>query len=299
MTSAGAHASRLDTLPADVAALAGVAQGLAIHEYVASSFYGVTVPATRKRESHIRPVEGMLDRLLAIDARPLATARPPGKRLVGVCHHFTLLLVSALRAKAVPARARCGFGAYFNPPYFEDHWVGEYWNATEARWVLVDPQLDDVWRANLKIDFDPLDVPRDRFLIAADAWAKCRAGEADPSKFGIFVGALRGLWFIAGNLVRDLAALNKVETLPWDQWGAMPRPDEPLEEAQLACFDRLAAVTRQPDGSFDALRILYDEDERLRVPPTVFNAVRNRQEALDPGRGRGRPKGPRSTRPRQ
>ena len=77
----------------------------------------------RKSESHIRRIDQMLNRLLAQDAQPLTVARPPEKRLVGVCHHFTLFLVSMLRAKGVPARARFGFGSYFNPGYFEDHSV--------------------------------------------------------------------------------------------------------------------------------------------------------------------------------
>ena len=294
MTSGDAHASLLDELPRDVAALARIVQGLALHEYVASSLYGVTIPDKRKSETHIRPVEKMLDRLLAIDPRPLSVARPPEKRLAGVCHHFALLLVAMLRAKAVPARARCGFGAYFNAPYFEDHWVCEYWHGADARWMLVDPQFDDVWRAALQIDHDVLDVPRDRFVIAGDAWMRCRAGEADASKFGIVVGNLRGLWFIAGNLVRDVAALNRVEMLPWDQWGAMPRPKEPLTDDQLAFFDRLAALTRAPDASFSELRTLYGGDDRLTVPATVFNAVLNRPEAIEPGRGTSPREAPRA-----
>jgi hypothetical protein len=123
-------------------------------------------------------------------------------------------------------------------------------------------------------------VPPDRFLIAADAWAQCRAGDADPSKFGIFKGDLRGLWFIAGSLVHDVAALNKMEMLQWDVWGAMPRPNEPLQDDQLAFFDRLAALTRAPDSSFAELRNLYEQDDRLRLPATVFNAVLNRPEAI-------------------
>jgi hypothetical protein len=185
-----------------------------------------------------------------------------------------------LRAKGVPARARWGFGSYFNAGYFEDHSICEYWNAAEARWVLVDPQFDEVWRAALKIDHDVLDVPRHRYLTAADAWTKCRSGEADASKFGIVVGNLRGLWFIACSLVHDLAALNKMEMLQWDIWGAMPRPDEKLQDDQLVFFDRLAALTREPDASFGELRKLYAGDERLRVPPTVFNAVLTRLEAV-------------------
>jgi hypothetical protein len=81
-----------------------------------------------------------------------------------------------------------------DPGFFEDHVVCEYWNAAQARWVLVDAQFDEVWRERLHIDHDVLDVPRDRFLIAGDAWVRCRSGHADASKFGIFKGDLRGLF---------------------------------------------------------------------------------------------------------
>jgi hypothetical protein len=280
MTSVGKHAPLFAPIPHDVAGLARIVQGLVLYEYVATEFYGVTVPEERKLESHIRRIEEILDRLLGLDDRPLDVARPPERRLVGICHHFALLPVAMLRAKGVTARARGGFGSYFNPPYFEDHWVSEYWNEAEARWVLVDAQINDVWREHLEIDFDPLDVPRDRFVVAADAWMRCRAGEADPSKFGIFRGDLRGLWFIAGSLVRDVAALNKMEMLPWDVWGAMPDPDEQLGDEQFAYFDGLAALTSAPDASFAELRAHYETDDRLHVPATVFNAVLNRSEAI-------------------
>ena len=280
MTSAGEFHSMLAGLPSDLAALARLVQGLGVYDVVARDFYGFDVPDERKTEIHIRPVEKMLKRLLAIDSRPLTVARPAEKRLVSRCRNFLLFLLSILRAKGIPARARCGFGAYFNPGYFEDHWVCEYWKATEKRWVLVDVQLDEVWREKLKIDFDILDVPRDRFLVAGNAWDKCRAGEADPSQFGISFVNLRGLWFVAGNLVRDVAALNKMEMLPWDVWGAQPTPDEQIAAEQLTLFDELAAVSRDPDESFDELRKLYAKSENLRVPPTVFNSLLNREETI-------------------
>jgi hypothetical protein len=278
MTSGRGHAPLFDELPRDVAALVRIVQGLLLHEHIAAPGYGVALSDQRRSESHIRPVERMLDRLLAHDDRPLSAARPVDERLVGTCRDFTVLLVAMLRAKGVPARARCGFGAYFNPGHFVDHWVGEYWNSTEGRWVLVDAQIDEVQRAMFKVDFALLDVPRDRFVIAGDAWAQCRVGEADPSRFGMF--DMHGLWFIAGNLVRDVAALNNMEMLPWDVWGIMPGPDEPLPDDQLAFFDRLAALTHVPDASFAELRTLYEGNDHLCVPATVFNAVLNRPEAV-------------------
>jgi hypothetical protein len=279
MTGAGRHAQAIAKLPDDVGALAEIIQGLAIHLYMAEA-YGFRVPEGRKAEAHIRHADKILARILALDDRPLTAARPPEKRVVGVCHHFALLMTAMLRAKGIPARYRCGFGAFFNPPFFEDHVLCEYWNADEARWIQVDPQLDAVWRGALKFTFDPLDVPRDQFLLSTDAWALCRTGKADPARFGIFVGDLRGLWFIAASLVRDIAALNKTELLPWDCWGIMPHPGQELDAGQLAFFDRLAAIAAQPDASHQELRALYEKDERVRVPKTVFSALLNRPEPV-------------------
>jgi len=64
------------------------------------------------------------------------------------------------------------------------------------------------------------------------------------------------------------------------QGGAQPRPNEPLDDNQLAFFDKLVALTRAPDTAFTELRGLYADDERLRAPATVFNALLNRSEAI-------------------
>jgi hypothetical protein len=68
---------------------------------------------------------------------------------------------------------------------FEDHWVCEYWNDEADRWVLADAQLDERQQRLSGIDFDTLDVPRDGFVVAGQARAQCRSGEADPASFGL------------------------------------------------------------------------------------------------------------------
>ncbi|HEY6739962.1 MAG TPA: transglutaminase-like domain-containing protein [Actinopolymorphaceae bacterium] len=281
LTSFGRFAGRLDDLPADPAALARVVQGLVVHEHIAHA-YGVTLTDEARRTVHIRDVESLVEQILALDHRSLLEPRPPESRIAGNCRHMTVLFVAMLRAQGIPARARCGFGTYFGTGGAEDHWVCEYWHADEGRWILADAQIDERQQEMFGIDIDPLDVPRDRFLVAGQAWRQCRAGESDPERFGLAMVEEGGYWWIAGNLVRDLAALCDIEMLPWDDWGAMPAPDQPLEAfgAELVdLFDRVASLTVEPDDALPELDRVY-EDERLRVPAVVHNAVLNRDEPV-------------------
>ncbi|WP_422000907.1 transglutaminase-like domain-containing protein [Reyranella sp.] len=273
MTDPGARAGLLDGLPADVATLAGIVQGVLIHEHVAPA-YGVTLTPPQHAQAHQRGIATVLDCIARQDSRALPQARPAGERVVGVCRHFTLLHVAMLRRQGVAARARCGFGAYFQKGRFIDHWVTEYWSAGEDRWILVDAQLDRQQRDLFGVTFDPLDVPRDQFLVAGDAWRLCRDGAADPATFGVL--DMYGLWFVASNVIRDVAALNNREMLPWDVWGAMTANDAEIDRAFI---DGLADLSRAPDGQDEALRAAY-EDPRVAVPGTVFNAVLQRPEPV-------------------
>ena len=151
--------------PAKIAVWNGMACG--ITENGVLVFPKQSLTPAQQLEAHIRGVEPMLERIAAHDARPLSVPRPAHERLVGVCRHFTLLHVAMLRRRGVPARARCGFGAYFEKGRFVDHWVTEFWNEAERRWQLVDAQIDARQRALFRISFDPaivasVSVPRRR-----------------------------------------------------------------------------------------------------------------------------------------
>jgi len=86
--------------------------------------------------------------------------------------------------------------------------------------------------------------------------------------------------WIAANLLRDVAALNNMEMLPWDVWGAMPAPDETISGEQYELFDRLAGLTRDPDAAIADLTAAYAGDARLHVPAAVYNAVLDRPEPV-------------------
>jgi hypothetical protein len=281
MTAPGDYQLLLADLPHGVAALAEVTHGLLIHEHIADA-YGVTLTDERRASVHVRPVAALLGRMMADDSRPLTVPREPAARLPGNCRHFSVLTAAMLRAQGTPARARCGFGGYFGTGTFEDHWVCEYWDEAARRWKLADAQIDDVQLGLFEVDFDLTDVPREAFLVAGDAWRLCRDGGADPARFGLSLMEAGGYWWIAANLLRDVAALNNMEMLPWDVWGAMPAPDEAISDEQYALFDRLAGLTRDPDAAFAELTAAYAGDARLRVPATVYNAVLNRPEPVLP-----------------
>ena len=281
MTSAGTRAAELRDLPKDLAKQCEVVQGILVHRDMAPWLYNLKLTDQQRDDANIRQTAAMLNRIHQLDHRPLSVARDPAHRLPSVCRHFSTMLCSILREQGIPARARCGFGAYFNAGKFEDHWVCEYWNAKQSRWILVDAQMDAIQRKTFNLKFDPLDVPRDAFIIAGDAWQMCRRRGADPRNFGLsMVPGLQGLWFIAGNVVRDFASLNRVDALPWDVWGLMEVGDDALTEEKKALLDKVAALTMAGDEAFPDIRKLYESDDRLRVPQKVFNLDRKVQEPL-------------------
>jgi hypothetical protein len=265
LTTAGTSAA---ALPSAVPELLAAVRGLLTHEP------GSAGSAT----GHLRAADQIVECILAADPRPLTETRHPDRRLAGCCRHFTLITVAALRAHGIPARARCGFARYITPGLHGDHWVCEYWDAAAARWTLADAQLDPELCRDRGIDFEPTAVPRDQFVVAGEAWIRCRDGRLDPARCGLEGEGQSGLWWVAGNLVRDVAALSKMELLPWDVWGAMPGPRDRIPDLLAAEFDRLAAVTVDPDTAAES-RTLY-ADERFRVPAQVHNFIRQRNELV-------------------
>ncbi len=261
----GQYSSTFDGLPTDVPGLCEVVQGLLVHPYWAP-VYGWTIAKEREEDLQLRLISLILGRILELDGQPLTATRSPETRFVGNCRDYTLC--SILRHQGVPARARCGFGAYFLRGRYEDHWVCEYWDGAEERWKLVDAQLDARQREVLRLVFDPCDVPRDRFIVAGKAWQMCREGEADPEAFGLTAVNEHGLWWVRQNLVRDLAALNKMEMLPWDGWGLAEDLDNSLPPDQERLLDRVATLTQAEDAVSD-LRATYEADDLLRVPSAV------------------------------
>lgn len=266
-------------LPHDIAGLCRVVQGLVIH-YRSGELFGHTIPQERLPEINTRYVSKMLARIHALDDRPLTEPRPPETRLVGCCRDFATLLCAMARFRGIPTRTRIGFAAYFSPVFNHDHEIVEVWDTDERRWRLVDPEQSPLHVQMNQLTFDPLDVPRDQFLVAGLVWQRCRAGAADPDRFGVApADEARGWWFVRHKLIQDLAAQNKMELLLWDTWGLMAT-EEPTGE-DLALLDEVAAITQGGMDAFPQARALLERTPELRVPDRVmsFSPVTPPEEA--------------------
>ncbi|HZW03287.1 MAG TPA: transglutaminase-like domain-containing protein [Anaerolineaceae bacterium] len=268
-TDPGARRPLLEGLPTTVPELVAGLQQLMIHIFWARR-YGVELTPDREAEVQIRTAHQKLGRIGELDPRPLTEGRDPAQRLVGNCRDFSVMMVTLLKAQGVPARARCGFGTYFTPGKYEDHWVIEYWNAAAQRWVMVDAQLDALQQQVLQLDFNPFDMPPGKFVLAGQAWQMARRGEVDPELFGIF--EWHGMDFIRGNVLRDLLALNRVEVLPWDFWGWLT--EQPVAESSpeaLGRIDRAAALTLGGDDCFEDLQDFYQQHPEIHAPAGWFD----------------------------
>jgi len=268
ITDPGRQAQLLDGLPVEIPELVQVALGLVLHP-VAAERAGMELPPERKRDLELRYVPRMLGRIQELDPRPLTVARPPERRLIGNCRDSAVLFCAMLRHQGRPARGRNGFATYFAPDFYTDHWICEYWHADQRRWVAVDPDVaPDPERT--RFDFDTLDVPADRFLVAGRAWAVCRRGEADPARFGLPDAPDNGQGWIAAQVVRDLAALNKLELLAWDTWALGHSAFQGISEDDVALLDHVASITTgSGNEEFPRIQALYSGDSRLTVPPVI------------------------------
>lgn len=266
VTNPGKHQTSFDELPGDIATLVKIVQGLITHRD-SSHLYGLELTEKRKNEGETRYVSQILERIIEYDSSSLKIIRPPEKRFSGTCRDFQVLLCSILRYKGIPARVRCGFAGYFTDKW-EDHWLCEYWNNQQGKWILVDANVDDVECKAYNVTLDILNVPHDKFIFAGTAWQRCRKNKVDPQQFGVSSINIFGIWFVRNNVIRDLAALNRMEMLPWDEWGLADKEFDIMTENELKLIDEAAQLTIN-DSQFTAMRNLYESKEVLRVPKIV------------------------------
>lgn len=279
ISSPGKYAYLLDALPTDIHELSRIIPGFLIHQFwiLRESNYGVGVDTFKaagrnlNAEINLRSVEEMLAAVLKLDSSPLTSVREPKQRLVGNCRDYSLLMVSMLRHQGIPARVRSGVGRYFykNEVRLEDHFICEWWNESEQRWQRTDPQIDDLQRKVLGMEFDPVDLPPGQFLDSVESYFELKEGRVAADKIGIF--DFSGWKYVRYKLISDLAGVNGVEVLAWESWGvcnrfvgdAISEEDQALVDQVIECLSNLDRDSEH----FKRARDLWDTHPQLQFPP--------------------------------
>jgi hypothetical protein len=286
ITDINKHDSLLKRIPDDIRAVFQVVQGLIVHDMWLKR-YGLEINERQMWSGKFIDMNRLLEKILELNSMPLSIPRGPEQRVIACCREFATLMCAILRHKHIPARSRCGFAAYFDGSgKYDDHWICEYWSDKAKRWVKVDPQLDPFQQWAVSMQGNPLDLTDKEFVSAAKAWTGCRTKRLDPTNFGISVDpklfgleSLSGSWFIRGNLLRDFASMNKVETSPylayvarqgsWKPWRLVGIADEYLSAEEYDLLDTIAEILLREDECFKTATALYNENEALRPPHEV------------------------------
>lgn len=182
----------------------------------------------------------------------------------GVCRDFALLSVSRFRERGTPARLSVGFADYLVPDHWEDHWLCE-WHDGE-RWKRLDVEFAAVGGTS----FNAMDVPRERFLTASEAWFRIKDEPEIALRFGVSSLDLGGEWFVAGSLFREIAALRNLELKPWDYWGLsedLSRVSAEWSQQVRTTLGQLASRLRNADVDGD------DEPEALADWPLPMQVI--------------------------
>jgi len=288
ITDPGPHAEAYEGLPDGIAELCRAIQQNVIHMWwIGEQTYGFTKEELESEgrdlidEIGLRSTSDMLAWMMRMDPRPLGEPRDARRRLVGNCRDYTVLLVSILRHRGIPARARTGTARYFYPDgsRLEDHWICEFWNGPEGRWQQTDAQIDDVMRRAMKLTHDPTDLPAEQFLTGWQCYDELASGRIKPEGIGI-PPDFCGMGYVRNKMLADLAALTGSEVLPWAGWG-IGGPDGGTRPGDRELVERMVDLMKRIDepAVLQEAREIMAAHERL-ARPVGYSAGKFRREWL-------------------
>ncbi|MBI4454126.1 hypothetical protein HY636_05780 [Candidatus Woesearchaeota archaeon] len=199
------------------------------------------------------------------DERGFVNNRSEKDKLVLTCRFVAILMASILKSKGIHCRVRAGHAPYFNMGSLgkvsADHWINQYWNSKEKRWITID--VDGSW--SLNDDFDPYNIPDEKFDYPADAWLNIRIKKEDQNRFWN-AKPERGLIVVLWSLFYDFHCLmnseityiHVPEIATYEKFGK-------LSEKELKEIDDLARLMRNPDENFDKLQQLWNTSKKFRL----------------------------------
>lgn len=221
-----------------------------------------SIPWFRQVEDdNFNTAAAILAELFRRDSRGIVKDRKAENKLILTCRHTTLLVASALKAKGIPCRVRSGYAPYFPEEgnLSSDHWINEYWNKKEQRWVII-----DVDGSGHNTGLNMFDLPKDAFDYPAKAWLDVRAGKIDGDHFWNAKPAT-GLKVIGWALFYDFHCLMNNEILYIHNPAYLYFKWDSLDKKELEELDELAKIMLNPDDNFDKLISIWETNRNFRI----------------------------------
>lgn len=277
-TNPGCYKDKLAVdLPNDVKEIGTLVRKNIVHRTVLAAGNTVTnvdlrfgditkMPWYRQPEDDVLvTASAMLAELYRRDQRGFVPDRAIENKPILTCRFVAILMAAILKSKGIPARVRSGNAAYFDMGTLgnvsADHWINQYWNEQENRWIKID--VDGSWE--LKDKFDPYNMPEGKFDFPADAWLNIRSGKIDPKHFYNAKpewGTIVVLW----SLFYDFHCLmnNEIIYTHMPIYGSYEKFKN-LTPAELEKIDNLASLMQNPDDNFDALTKIWETEKDFRL----------------------------------
>ncbi len=274
ITDPGEYAGIYKDIPDDIEGIVKTVQGVVYHAGLLWC-YGVTPAQQQFGTGETRKVKDILKNIVNMDGKPLSFERSKEKHFIGNCRTFAILTCSILRSKKIPARVRGGYALYtWGRGMYENHWICEYWNSQEQRWVMIDAQIDQKLKELMKIDFNTCDIPSGKFVTASEAWQKYRSGAVPLENFGLGGKEgwnAKGFQMLLPDVVCDFMALNKVEPFPWDLNTFWNKKEEFFNHEEWELIDTIADLSVHSQSEFESMRNMLQTNTLLKSQERFIN----------------------------
>ena len=240
--------------------------------YLEDTYYGnfASYPKHRFKnedELYITAVS-MIAGILHLDETGFTKNRDVTKRITVSCRHASVLFSAILKAKGIPCRSRAGFMDFGNTgDSYMEHWVNEYWDFNENRWVLVD--VDGYYEYEQRFGYSQFDLPRRKFVTASEAWIGLRKNTLNK-KLDVF--SLNPLDGVCEYLFMDFHALMNNEIFYSYQPLYLRGGIHTLSESELHDLDRLAELLSEPDKNMEQIENLWTTNDKF---PVLTNNTQN------------------------
>ncbi len=233
--------------------------------YLEDTYYGKFTSYPKHRfknedELYITAIS-MIAGILRLDKTGFTKNRDVTKRITVSCRQASVLFSAILKAKGIPCRSRAGFMDFGDTgDSYMEHWVNEYWDYTENRWVLAD--VDGYYEYEYRFGYSQFDLPRRKFVTASEAWLGLRKNTLHKKLDVFSPNPLEG---VCEYLFMDFHALMNNEIFYSYQPLYLRGGIQILNGNELRELDMLAELLTTPDKNMKQLEHLLATNEKLSV----------------------------------